>query len=325
MKIINLKKILERLEVEQNNTNELNILINYSIKIALANLKTKYRNKVKNYSQTELYDISMDSIVSLFIKNPRGELVILDSAKKWKLGLNDHSDVDYFLHKIVWKSVQQTVYNIYKENDPVFDKINKTISTCINANNYSKTNYNGIIFVTKGENCKIDGKVIDEDEFLIIPAEYFLPKQEKLLEGLLNYISGELNYFPAIPFNLMIKRIKLLNQEFYSGFYEIYDPHISSKISIDEILVKCKSKLIKQLDVGYLNKNKLTTEECRAFNGAFDLIVIDLKNGGLHSSLYEYLSSEIKNLTKDDFYSKYHQIMNYLLKDFKLNIKEMLN
>lgn len=324
MKILNLKLLLDKISEGSNSTKELNSLIHYSIKIASVYLRTKFLSKLNNFSTAQIEELAMDSVVQLFIRNTKGELALVESAKNWKMQLNNHSDVDYFIHKVVWKAATQTVYNVFKEQDPFFDKINKTISTCIISNGYHKVLFAGTVYIVEKKVNLNTEKLISNEDFELIPAEFFVEKQKKLLTGLWKYISDILNNYPAIPFNSLIKRIKNLSCEYYDGFFETKDESINGQLSVDEILKQTKSNISSILKSTYLNKSKIDNLEYNSIYNAFVHILNDLRNGGMNSSLFQYLQFEMKDLSKEEFYARYHKIMNYILGDVKSCIKNML-
>ena len=45
--------------------------------------------------------------------------------EKWNDSIDSEGSANYFLSRIIWRRVDQTVTKLYKENDPVFDKILK--------------------------------------------------------------------------------------------------------------------------------------------------------------------------------------------------------
>jgi hypothetical protein len=82
---------------------------------------------------------------------------------------------------------------------------------------------------------------------------------------------------------------------------------------VEEAMVSVREKL----DTYYVSKNKLSTGEADLMYASFSNIAKDMLNGGLHDSLYEYLKDHDNSLTKELFYVKYYNRMNYLLSLFK--------
>ncbi len=325
MGTIELHSVLKNISKESLTTSELNYIIKYSFTIAKAIIKKSFSSKLylNGNSDLTIDDIAMDSITQLFIKNSKNELGIKSALDNWNDKIDSTADANFFLHKIVWSRVEQTVTQIYKDRDPIFAKIHKTISVCIKNNNYKKLNHLGTVFIVE-KNCKsISGNIIDDAVLDSIPENIFTLKQNKLFEALFNYIVEETEFFPAIPLNNLVKRIKKHHFIEYKKSHPFFTER-EDNFYFDEIIESGLRSLSSKIETFYIAKEKLTEEEADMFMASFQDISKDLMSGGINSSLYSYLKYQKKSLTQEEFYSKYHHIMNYLLNDFKNNIAKLI-
>ena len=95
-------------------------------------------------------------------------------------------------------------------------------------------------------------------------------------------------------------------------------------ITINEIVNQGLSGVEQKLNDFYLTKNRLTEEEADKIYSAFVNISKDITNGCINDSLYKYMKDFDPTLSKKVFYSKYQNIMNYLLSGFKVSISNSI-
>lgn len=323
-----LSSTFDKLSSGEINTREFNQLIEVAVKTSKGILLSKFRHKIFKGVNTnnELEDIAIDAVVPLFVKNGSGdEISLMKSLRNWKNPVKTESDAQYFFFKIIYSRVEQTVTLILKERDPIFSKIFTTLNTCISNNDFKKLNFLTTVYIVDSRVESLCTPLIQEEEFMHLDSKLFNAKQFKLINGLLEYIEQEKHYFPAVPFNLLVKRIKQLNYNYFSKS-EVYTPkHFSQIPFIDQVVDHELEHLKKTLEVKYYSLNKLSVSEYCAMVHAFEDIAVDMKNGGISGGLFSYFSNHYKNISNTDFYSNYHGIMNYLYSNFKNKILEKLD
>lgn len=321
-----LKTIFQKVSTSDLSRKEINYLIEISYRISISFLKTKFKNKIIfiTYNESNIEDIAMNSIVSLFIKNTNGKIGIARSLEKWDDSLETESDCMYFLSRIIWRRVDQTIIKILKERDPIFEKILKTLNVCINNTELKKIRYFGTVLILENNNTQVCKEVINDDEFNLLPEKLFGNKQSELFRNIFEYLKINTDFYPAIPLNMLVKRVK----SFYFS-NKIEYPYITEnsyhELSLNEIVEDSLSNIREKLDIYYVSKNKLCSKDAENIYAAFNIISKDMLNGGMHDSLYCYLKDFDKSLTRETFYSKFHPIMNYLLTLFKDNIAEKIH
>lgn len=319
----NIFHIIKKLENDDFNYDDLKILIDISFSIALSHIRyqKKRGNKFPMIGVEKIEDIAIDAVAPLFIESvSTGQITLVMSLQNWNKKIEKESDAQFFLYKIVWSRVEQTLTELIKQNDPFFNKIHKTLTTCIINYNLKKTNYLGRVYVTF-ENIELEGKIIPEEEFNALPYSLFLEKQYALFENILNYIEEETDYIPAIPFNLLIKKIKLLN---HNNFSVDTKTNYLNEFLISEVIKKSLGELKIKINHSYVATNKITELEAAAIYKSIETMSHDMRNGGINNSLYSYLSDFIEDLSQEKFYTDYHGIMNYLYKFFTKRILENL-
>lgn len=304
---------------------EINFLIEKTYRISISFLRTKFKTNLHFLKDNNhaLEDIAIDSVVPLFVKNTSGKLGLTRAIQKWDKNLDTKDSVDYFLSRIVWRRVDQTITCILRERDPIFAKILKTLNISILNNNFKKYRYFGTVLVLQNRDANIFGEIIDEKNFFNIPENLFAYKQAALFNKLFEYLVSQTNFYPALPLNLMVKRIKFYytsNNYIPSNYIE----NSAEKLSLSEIIDSGLIDLRKKIDVYYIAQKKLNNDDGDYIYAAFENICKDMMNGGIKDSLFIYLKDYKKDLTRQVFYSQYHHVMNYLLSRLKNNISEKI-
>lgn len=321
-----LKIIFKKVSTSDLSRKEINYLIDISYRISISFLKSKFKNKIIfiNDDENTIEDIAMHSIVTLFTKNINGQIGIARSLDKWNDKLETESDCMYFLSRIIWRRVDQTIIKILKEKDPIFEKILKTLNVCINNTELKKTRYFGTVLILENKNEQVCKEIINEEDFNLLPEKLFGYKQSELFRNIFEYLKNNTEYFPAIPLNMLVKRVKSF---YFSNKIEYPDITENSfyELSLKEIVEDSLNNLKEKLDIYYVSKNKLCSDDAENIYAAFNIISKDMLNGGMHDSLYCYLKDFDKSLTRETFYKKYHHIMNYLLTLLKNNITEKIH
>ncbi len=322
--------LLESLKLLQNDNlpqKEFNSLINYSISTALSFLNIKQSYKYFNLTDDvlSLSDIASEAIVPLFVKSGNGKLGIVNSFEQRLKPITNETEATFFIHKIVMSRVEQTIPIKLKERDPFFGKILSSVSTTLRDGEFLKISYLGTAYITYSKKNNLTNKnIIPYYEFGQLPTKLFLLKHKKLVKSVLNYLDEKTEYFPAIPLNRFIKKIKtVLLSELPSA--STSTQNIPETLFVKEMLASGLEQIRNDILTKYVKTKKLTGVEGNAITKSFEIIVRDLQNGGMHSGLFSYVKEQIPELSSDDFYSKYHGIVKYLLDTMRNDILKRWN
>ena len=312
--------ILYLLIESDNDRKALNSLIENCLKIAVHYAKINSRRVFKQLNdETEsLEDIAIDSIAPLFISSSENELQISRIFRKWGKLIRNEQDALYFLNKIISRRVNQRITHILKESDPFFAKIYDSVNYLIKKDGYKKQNYFGTVFIAER---KIRDSVIDYDAFNALPIKLFI-NRDKMINNLFNYIENETEYFPAIPINALVKKIKHISFDTCSTTNESTRHLLNYELkeSVNTGLIDAKKKL----NYSYSKNNKLSEYEIKLFENTLNDIAYDIMDGGVKPGLYEYLKFNMPELERNLFHLKYQNIMEYLLKIMKKKVAEEL-
>lgn len=301
---------------------ELNDFIERLFKIGQSYVHHRY-NRVKNIIDTNngaMDEIAIEAIAPLFQNaNYNNHYVIVDQIRNWNPPIKSENDSLFFLNKIISSRMEQHISRMLRDSDPIFSKILDSINYLIRNGNYKKINYLGKSFIVETKASVINWIVISDEEFHRIPS-YLFYERKILLTSLFNFIRNETQYFPAIPLNELVFRLKQIN--LYDYFKSNSVDEVSAKLEIRDIVNIALEFTHQKLESSYYDKGKLSESEYNSFKQAISAFANDLCEGGFNSKLYNYLVPYFDGLTNEEYQDRYHNILEYLLKQLKNKIAE---
>jgi len=260
-------------------------------------------------------DFAIDAIEPLFRKDENGRFKsLVEEFERWQPPVASEKDALFFLNKIIAGRVEQHVSVLLRESDPLYAKILDSINYLVRTGKYKKVICLGITYIVKEEALTVELPVINQQEFSVIPADFFTDNKT-MLDRLFSFLTLESNYFPAIPLNQLTSRIKKLRTDSFYTNDSIASVYKTVEINeaIETSLQFINSKLI----LSYLEKGKLCENECQHLIAGLKDIVQDLRDGGMNPGLYEYLEPHFNSLSKQVYQEKYHNIFEYMAKTLK--------
>lgn len=317
--------LLNKLTTNKFNQREINFAVESSVKIAVCYVlhASKRIKKAVIGEELRVEDIAIDSIAPLFEKNHEGVFFRFEEAfHKWSPPVSSEAEALFFINKLIASRVDQHIAYMLKTSDPIFSQIHDSIKYYIKKSGYCKINYLGSVFIVESENPGTGKSVICPADFERLP--FFLFENNKnVLTELFNYLKSETDFLPAIPFNALISRLK----SFYMN--ELTNKNQPAQFNIKmetlEFIKLGLEKAAEKLDSFYVKKGKLNKAEADAFVKALNSMAEDISSGGLSPGLYKYLRSHMKGLSKEEYHSRYHYILEYLVKVMKATIAQKIN
>jgi hypothetical protein len=303
---------------------KLNNVIEKSYQIAIRYLQVNRLKITKLISNQELtlQELAIDCIAGLFVNENNSELIsIKQTFYNWKPAITNEADCIFFLNKVIANRVEQHIFKLLKEEDPFFSKLLDSVYYLVKKNGFHKIHFMGKTFITENDSESFEKCFISSDEFEKLPTKLF-QKKGTLLDDLFGYLKNETDFNSAIPLNDLINRLKHINfseylvNEFVSNEYR--------KLEVNEIVQEGFKSALEKLTHSYVEKGKLNFEEQKAFESALKEMANDLCDGGVNPGLYNYLFPHFSGLSENDYKTKYHNILEYLLKVMKSNIAEKL-
>ncbi len=313
-------ELLKKIGSNNYRQRELNFIVENSVKIAVYYVNNEFKKikKIILKEDLEIEDIAIESVSPLFEKDSQGMFYRLTEAyKKWDPPISTEADALFFLNKIISGSVSQNISRMLKDSDPFFSKILDSINYYARKSGYFKINYFGSAYISEKENFDVRDKIISYKDFEKLPF-YIFNGNKNVMKDIFTYLNNETDYMPAIPLNALVIRLK----NFYMNEYpdKSRSTHYSPKFESLDLIKNGLERASEKLDSTYFKKGKLNKEEMTAFQNALFLMAEDLSNGGLSPGLYNYLRIYMTGLDKTEYDSKYHNILEYLLKVMKASI-----
>lgn len=279
-------------------------------------------------------DFAISAVTPLFLRNQQNEYSIKTAFKNWSTPIRTQTEAIAFLNTLIKSRVDQHLYESIRNSDPYYTKLQRSIYHFARKQNFKIIRHSGKTYLSKSGFSGNSMKFIDEKSFEAIPY-YLFSNDETLLTEIACYLEAETDFFPAIPVNILIRRLKYLRgSEEY--LYEV-NPEESSEISCDssinymddaihvnDMISNAITKSTAKLDKFYLGKNKLNSHEAGSLKAAIADMAWDIKHGFNCYGLHKYLDTYMKTLSREDYESKYQNILEYMLKTIKTTIAQSL-
>lgn len=310
---------LKQLNQDTYERNDFNEVVDTVYKIA-KNYVFYNKSKVPNFSGnvSDLQDLAIDAISSLFVKNGNGKYPICKSFEEWNPSIRNEEDALFFLNKLTSNRVEQHISKCLKEADPVFSKILDTLNYAVKKYDYKKCRILGQVFILKNDTENLQIKTFSFEDLRNVPSINF-QSIDQVFEKLFNHFAdgGEVNV--AIPLNALAIRIKNI-QSFIQNNNEDFTT-IESKIDLTEIVQTGYAAAVHKLNESYYNKGKLSKSETEIFAKTLQDISKDILDGTMSNGLYKYFQKNMDFISKEDYQQQYHNVLEYLLKVMKNSIK----
>lgn len=319
------------LALKNNDTSQSEICFFYTLcyNIALTTIRLKYSHERKIFIGSDLTceNLAADALTPLFFKRSPGEPIgLLKSLLQWKRPVVNEEEANFFINKVVWNRVAQFMTKMLKDSDPTFNRIHRSIKYFIGKNNYNIITYFGTNYITLPSHGTISGRIICNNEFDNLPNYLFYGKNGEILVSVFDFLKNHTDFFPALPLNLLVKRIKLVNgDELLFNSPVIKEPRYEEEMDINNLVEDSLKKVYHDLDQIEFKNSEAEENIKTAYKLALKDISKDLMNGGVQRGLYHYFKLYLKNLEKDDFYKNYYYLMNIFLDQLRFYIKAEIN
>jgi hypothetical protein len=304
---------------------EINFLVEKTYSLATGYLGLNHKKIFKLLQKGEycINEIAIDAISTLFVPDKESNITPLAiSFKKWDPPIETESDALFFLNRIVAGRIEQHIFSSLREYDPFFSKILDSINYLVKTGNYKKISLAGKSCIIENDGWDLNGNIIDCEDFDKIPVS-ILADKKNLLNSVFKYLKTRTVFAAVIPINLLVYRIKHIN---FSEYVAQFDSSVRTKdFEIEEFTEFGFNSASSKLELSYLQKGKLNEFESICIRNALKDMSKDLLDGGISPGMYEYLTVYMKNLNKDTYLSKYHNILEYLVKVMKNTIAEKLS
>lgn len=316
--------ILQLIICNEISRNEINHLIELAQNYSYTYLKYRYKNLHRIFlaEDVTLDELAIDSIAPLFERDENGVFVKLKSAfKNWQPPIESEEKAQFFLNRIVSKSVEKYVSELLRDSDPFFSKILDQVNYQIDKGNYKKKQILGTTFIVEETEFQSIGNLPDTQFILNLPSDMFL-NMKNILPKIFEYLKVNTEKEAAIPLNALInkvKRIKTLDFNFTDKV------EFGNEFRIESILETALKASFYKLNESYFNKGKISNEEKCGIETALRNISMDMKDGGINPGLHKYFLEQFPEKSFDCYKTNYQNIFEYLYKVLRKEIVKQLD
>ncbi len=300
----------------------------FEMLIEVARIRIRFVSKTKYFS-LERNEISMDDIALEAVSNllSNNDADYLDSLRKtfvsWDPKITTEEEANFFVNKILDRSIYQSIVKKYTEIDPLFSKILKEIKRIHLANHQfkliQKTGVDYLSMVSDEEFNELN--LIPQDELIVLTINQY-PDNNYIrgwIEEVFNSILEFTEYSPMLPINSLALKIKI-----EMGAVHKIDLNV---LPDPEMIVLYKEGIVFSLKkvhtrIQSLTKKKEAYDEKTSaiFSDAITDIANDLMQGEVVKNYYNYLRYYDSNLTIDVYRDTYRSQFEYLIKLLKNEI-----
>lgn len=327
---------LEILEKENITPEELNALAKYCCNISYM-FVIKNRSKIAPCflgGEYNYKDFAISAVTPLFLRNQQNEFSIRTAFKNWDSPIRTQTEVMEFLHKLIKSRVDQHLSESIRSSDPYYTKLQRTIYHFARKQNFKLIRHSGRAYFVKSGTKAEGRRLIDEESFEAIPY-YLLSNDETLLTDIASYLEAETDFHPAIPVNILIRRLKYLRGcdeyccevnpgENCEPRCETHPNYMDDAIHVNDMISRAVSMSTAKLDKFYLGRNKLNSHEAGFLKAAIADMAWDIQHGFSCHGLHYYLDTYINSLSREVYESKYQNILEYMLKTIKTTIAQSM-
>lgn len=316
--------ILKSICENKSSRAEVNHLIELVQSFAYSYLKYRYKNlsRVLMAEDLTMQELAIDAIATLFERNDEGSFVkIIKAFNDWIPKIETEEQANFFLNKLVAKSVEKYASELLRQSDPFFSKILDSLNYLIDKNNYQKKQIIGTTYIIENENLVKIGALPDSKFVNELPIEIFNDNRNEI-SNLFDYIKSNTDKTPAIPLNALVMKIKQIKTSNY--IFTGSTPN-ANQSEIDSIVNKALDITLTKMRETYVSKGKLETNEAEGIKKAIESIVYDMRDGGINPGLHKYFLEQFTELSFEDYRDRYQNIFEYLFKVLKKEIVDQLN
>lgn len=300
----------------------------FEMLIEAARIRIRFVSKTKYFS-LERNEISMDDIALEAVSNllSNNEADYLESLRKtfssWDPKITTEEEANFFINKIIDRSIYQSIVKKYTEIDPLFSKILKEIKRIHQANHQFKLiQKTGVDYLSMVSELEFDElNIIPQDELIVLSINKY-PDNNYIrgwIEEVFNSILEFTEYSPILPINSLALKIKI-----EMGAVHKIDLNV---LPDPEMIVLYKEGIVSSLKKVHIRIQSLTKKKesydektSAIFSDAITDIANDLMQGETVKNYYDYLRFYDSDITIDIYRDSYRSQFEYLIKLLKNEI-----
>lgn len=320
---ISVLRILHSICEHNYSRSDMNHLIELAYKTAYTylNYRNKGLSKVLLAEDITLQEMAIDSIAPLFARNETGDFVkLIEAFENWTPKIDTEETAQFFVNRLIARSVDKYISEILRESDPFFSKILDSITYLIEKIGYTKRNIIGTTYIIENDNFIKSGSLPDPKFISELPLDLFYDNVN-IISKVFDYIKSNTDKAVAIPLNALVMKIKsvVMNE------HRLPESYFNDQgCEVESILNQALNTCVEKMNLSYVEKNKINETEAKRIKKALINITNDLRDGGINPGLHKYLLEQFPELNFKGYEERYQNLFEYLFKILKKEIAEQL-
>ncbi len=315
---------------------EINSLVRHAHHFALVRLKqliASGRLHLQSFPIT-LESTAIDCIAELFERDSDGVFIELEHFFSAEHDCNVLTDDDIVAHfrSLVFTKLKDGIFQLYRENDPVFSKILRNLKIAIEKtpgiSTIERFGITYLLFSTEN-NRNMHLPEYPLDEFVIEAARRFRQGDSSgnFLMVLRNILTEQDQYrqiYSLFDCTLLLKRISALHkipmEEIFDSEHDLMEQDIQS--IVERTLIQIRNDLC----IRYVHSGKFTRAAFDRYFSAIEEMIIDtfVRSDGSEKTYDQYLQRYIEDLTYNDYRTNHRVQFEYMTKLAKKAVREQL-
>lgn len=278
--------------------------------------------------------IAFDCIADIFERDAEGtfiELLHYFSDDRHPQNVSSDSLMIYF-RSLVFTKLNDGIFRLYRENDPVFSKILRNIKNALDKSPDIVTEDRfGIVFLHFSEEEKLNAHLpdypLEELEGELTGVFKNGDSSKIFLEKLKHIICSQSDYRRMISLfdcALLLKRASAFHKVPLDDIFSNDDSMLGQ--DIQSIVVKTLQNIQRDLTKRYVLSGKFTAEQFKFYFCAIEEMILDtyVQSDGSEKSYDQYLQQFIAGLSYNDYRAHHRVHFEYMVKLAKKAVKEQL-
>lgn len=304
---------------------ELNNLIEDCFKLATGQVRYQISKIHKQGIMGDLTakDIAIDAIAPLFTPGNDGLIHHLSTSFiDWSPSITNEEQAIFMLTSVLAHRVKQHLHNLMRENDPFFARILDSLNYHIKKEKLVKSEKLKVCYISAESSYSNGFRYLGYEDLSSVSSRLFNAKKLNIT-AILDELTENNQEAVAIPLLALARRIKEVNLNIDKPV--IYCNETDTEYDIDCLTKTAHHKVLEKLQISYVGKGKLSGDEAGMIEKALEEMISDIKDGGIKPGLFHYLQIFNEDMPQEVYKSKYHNILEYLLKVLKHELSHLLS
>jgi hypothetical protein len=276
--------------------------------------------------------VAFDCIAELFQRDEDGRFIELEAyfSEGRALEILDEQEAEHYYRRLVFSQLNEGIYRLYRENDPVLGRIIRNLKIAAQATPELKQ------FERLGQTycytCREDERndhlteyPIDEIQTELALVSHKKENTEEYLRKFFDILNHQQNYrrfYALIDIAIVIKRIYVQRGTTVQEMVSVDE--LSLRHDLENTLQRSTLELKQSLHRRYVEAGKIPLPVFQCYTKALEDIIFDVfaNNDGSDHSHADYLKKYIPDLTVQEYRKTHRTHFEYMVRLGKRFVKD---